>query len=230
MVRNENYIVIQGYMINELELKGNELLIYAIINGFSQKQEQFFNGSLQYLADWTNSTKQGVMKNLKSLIDKGLIGKNESYINNVKFVSYYTTKFNGGMQQSLMGGIQQSLPNNIDIYNINYNIEEEKQEKENFENLYEYIEINYGRMIVPREFQQIDKWKLEFNEDIIKYAIDLSILNGKKIFSYVDAILRNWKGLNLNTLQEIKDNQEQLKNKDTKKPTSNSLDMYEEIV
>ena len=129
-VRNENFIVIQGYMINEMKLKGNELLVYAIINGFSQEENQVFNGSLQYLADWTNSTKQGVMKNLKSLIEKGYIGKNEKFINGVKFCEYYVTKFrgvlnkvDGGMQQSLIGGIKQSLPNNKDINNKDNNID-----------------------------------------------------------------------------------------------------------
>lgn len=128
-VKNDNFIVIQGYMINDLNLKGNELLIYAIINGFSQEEGQVYSGSLQYLAEWTNSTKQGIIKNLKSLIDKGIIGKNEKFINGVKFCEYYTTKFNGGIKQSLMGGIKQSLPNNIDIYNINNNIDIKKERK-----------------------------------------------------------------------------------------------------
>lgn len=130
-VRNANFIVIQGYMINEMKLKGNELLVYAIINGFSQEERQVFNGSLQYLADWTNSTKQGVMKNLKSLVEKGYIGKNEKIINGVKFCEYYVTKFrgvcnkvDGGMQQSLIGGSKQSCTNNIDINNKDNNIEE----------------------------------------------------------------------------------------------------------
>ena len=39
MVKNENYLVIQGWMIAELKLKGNELLIYAIIYGFSQNNQ-----------------------------------------------------------------------------------------------------------------------------------------------------------------------------------------------
>ena len=67
-VKDENYINIQGFMVTKLGLKGNELLIYAIIYGFSQTEDQVFNGSLQYLADWTNSTKQGVTKNLKSCL------------------------------------------------------------------------------------------------------------------------------------------------------------------
>ena len=63
-VKNENHIVIHGWMVNKLGLKGNELLVYAIIYGFSQTEGQKYIGSLQYLADWTNSTKQGVIKSL----------------------------------------------------------------------------------------------------------------------------------------------------------------------
>ena len=120
-IHNENFINIQGWMVNELGLKGNCLLIYAIIYGFSQNEGNVFNGSLQYLADWTNSTKQGVLLNLKKLLESGLIGKNEKLINGVKFVEYYTTKFNGGIKESLIG-IKQSLMNNK-IDNIDNNIE-----------------------------------------------------------------------------------------------------------
>ena len=128
-VNDENYINIMGWMVNKLHLKGNELLIYAIIYGFSQAEQQTFSGSLQYLADWTNSTRQGVMKNLKSLLDKGLIEKKDININGVKFCEYCTTELSGvynkvyrGVQQSLTGGVQQSLHNNINIDNTNNNI------------------------------------------------------------------------------------------------------------
>lgn len=129
-IKPENYVQIQGWMISELGLKGNELLIFAIIYGFSQDEVNKFSGSLQYLADWTNSTKQGVLKNLKSLVDKNIISKEENINNGVKICSYYVTKFNGGIKQSLMGGIKQSLPNNIE-----YNKLDNKKEiyKESFE-------------------------------------------------------------------------------------------------
>lgn len=93
MVKNENYLVIQGWMIAELKLKGNELLIYAIIYGFSQNNQQF-KGSHRYLADWCNSTRQGIMKNIESLIKKKLLEKKEVYINNVKFCRYRTLDIN----------------------------------------------------------------------------------------------------------------------------------------
>lgn len=155
-VNDDNFINIQGWMVSKLKLKGNELLIYAIIYGFTQDGESKFTGSLQYLADWTNSTKQGVMKVLKSLYEKGLIFKEERLVNGVKFCQYfvireaidraynnepelngmqqslpgYETKFNGGGKQSLTGGMKQSLPNTI---------EEEK------ENLYNKSNNKEGR-------------------------------------------------------------------------------------
>ena len=124
-VNPANYIAIQGWMVTELNLKGNELIIYACIYGFTQEENQVFTGSLQYLADWTNSTKQGVSKNLKSLVEKGLLIKRDNIVNGVKFCEYRATKFNGvlnkieyPMQQSLTGGIKQSLNNNITLNNI----------------------------------------------------------------------------------------------------------------
>lgn len=127
-IKNENYVLIQGWMINELKLKGNELLIYALIYGFSQAENQTFTGSLQYLSEWTNSTKQGVIKNLKSLIDKNYIVKNERYINNVKFCEYYSTKFNGVLNK-VEWGIKQSLHNNIDNNTNNINNKKERKKE-----------------------------------------------------------------------------------------------------
>lgn len=71
-VRSENYITIQGWAVSELGLKGNDLLVYSIIYGFSQ-DDNYFCGSLKYLEDWTNSSRQGVLKNIKYLLDEGLI-------------------------------------------------------------------------------------------------------------------------------------------------------------
>lgn len=126
-VRDENFIVEHGWMINRLGLKGNELRVYAIIYGFSQAEGTWFTGGLQYLADWVSGTKQGVINNLKALAEKGFIEKRETVNNGVKLCAYrstdlngiqqsltgYSTKLNGGIQQSLTPPVQQSLPNNI---------------------------------------------------------------------------------------------------------------------
>lgn len=156
-VKDGSYILIQSWMIKDLELKGNELLIYAIIYGFSQADGTAFTGSLQYLADWTNSTKQGVIKNLKSLMEKGFVKKvGENLQKQRIFYKAYrvlnkvdqstkfngedvdqSTEFNGTGKQSLIdhstkfnGTVKQSLivSNNIDN-NINNNITTTNQEE-----------------------------------------------------------------------------------------------------
>ena len=117
-VKNENFITIQGWMVNELKLSGNKLLVFALIYGFTQDDETEFEGSLSYMASWCNSTKQGIQKNLKSLIDDGLIEKHEYIANNQRYCTY-TTKLHT-LYNKVAYPIQQSCTNNID--NINNNI------------------------------------------------------------------------------------------------------------
>lgn len=52
MVKPDNYILVYGWMVTELGLKGNELFLYAIIYGFSQDGETEFSGSLRYMQEW----------------------------------------------------------------------------------------------------------------------------------------------------------------------------------
>lgn len=198
-VKSENFVTIQGFMVKDLKLKGNELLIYAIIYGFSQTEGQVFNGSLQYLADWTNSTKQGVSKSLKLLVEKGCLQKNEKYINGVKFCEYYATKFNrvlnkvdGGMQQSLIGGIKQSLTNNIDIYKIDNNIENNIGNNVPYQEIIEHLNNRTGSSYRHTTKKTRDLIKARFNEgftlDDFKVVIDkkcIEWINDKEMNKYL---------------------------------------------
>ncbi|MDY4799084.1 MAG: hypothetical protein SO157_07060 [Bullifex sp.] len=85
---NDSYVTIQKWMVSELELKGSELIIYALIFESSKDGSAMFTCSAKYLADWTNTTKQSVFKVLKSLTDRKLIIRHEETRNNVLFVSY----------------------------------------------------------------------------------------------------------------------------------------------
>ena len=106
-VKDGNYYVVQSFMVKELKLKGLELACYAIIYGFSQADGTAFNGSLQYLADWTCSSKQAIMNALKKLVEKGFLNKKDNYVNGVKFVSYEAI-YEAGMQDTSMGGGKES--------------------------------------------------------------------------------------------------------------------------
>lgn len=74
-VNANNFIAIQGWMRTKLNLKGNELLIYALIYGFSQDGESRFKGSRKYIADWCGCSLDTVDRTLSSLTGKGLLAK-----------------------------------------------------------------------------------------------------------------------------------------------------------
>lgn len=121
-VLETNFLNIQGWMRTELNLKGNELLVYAIVYGFTQDGDNFFKGSAQYIADWLGATKKTARTILNSLAEKGLLEKKEVIENSVKFCHYRAKNFpgvgkklpQGGEKISLGGGEKISPYNNID--------------------------------------------------------------------------------------------------------------------
>ena len=88
-VKPKNYLAIQGWMRTELDLSGSELLLYAIIYGFSQEENQWCVCGLKYFCDWLGlSGKQRVREVIQRLLDKELIIKRDETINGVKFCKY----------------------------------------------------------------------------------------------------------------------------------------------
>lgn len=74
-VNDNNFITIQGWMRTKLNLKGNALLIYALIYGFSQDGNSRFKGSRKYIAEWCGCSLDTVDRTLSALVDKGLLAK-----------------------------------------------------------------------------------------------------------------------------------------------------------
>lgn len=124
MVKDENYVVVQGWMINKLKLAGNDLLIYSIIYGFTQTEGNRFTGSLKYLMEWTNSSKSTVIRSLKNLIEKNYIYKYVINKNGIQLCEYDIggVKMTPGWCQNDTGGGVKMTPNNI-IYNNKNNID-----------------------------------------------------------------------------------------------------------
>ena len=88
-MNGENYILIQGWMRTELDLKGNELLAYALVYGFCQAEGHSFHGSRSYIMEWLGvSSKDTVTRVMKSLVSKGLLLREEKNIRGMTFVEY----------------------------------------------------------------------------------------------------------------------------------------------
>jgi len=114
-VKENSYIGIQAFMVNDLHLSGNELIIFAVIFGFSQDGESWFRGSRGYLSTWCQASKTTVSNNLAKLCEKGLIEKRTRIESGVTFNDYRVCKkFIGGVQESCRGGVQEIVTHNID--------------------------------------------------------------------------------------------------------------------
>lgn len=74
-MKTESYVVLRPFMVEELGLKGSELVAYALIYGFSQDGESWFTGSAQYVADWCGIARRNAINVLQKLTDKGLVEK-----------------------------------------------------------------------------------------------------------------------------------------------------------
>ena len=123
-LQKENYIVVPAFVVmpiseGGLGLKGNEAWVYAIIYGFSQDGESWFEGSQGYLADWCNSTTRGIRKNLEALIDKGLIEKREGSANG-RLVYDYRVLHSSSYRNKVPTSAEQSLHHIIEDNNTPY--------------------------------------------------------------------------------------------------------------
>lgn len=128
-MESDNYVVIQGWMCNELNLKGNDLLVFAMIHGFSQDGESMFSGSRRYIANTFNISLPTVDKALKNLLDRGLIEQYKIERNGIVFNNYKTLY----PVKKLYRGSKETLHNNIDNIDSNKNSNSKELELQNSE-------------------------------------------------------------------------------------------------
>lgn len=250
-ISDGNYYVVSGWMINKLNLGNTELMVFAIIYGFCQHDEfnGSYHGSLQYLADFTGTTKQTIIKVLKSLVGKGYIEKSESYQSNVKFCAYKinTTlvenltsgkkslmggkkSLMGGGKKSLMGGSQKSIPNNESLDNESlYNKNNKKETKTDFDILIAEYTNNDKLKIAIYEFIKMRKG---IKKPITSYGLkkmlnkldSLASDDDAKIQILDQSIEHSWNGV-----FELKDNKGGNNNGGTQQDSKGAYDDLPEI-
>ena len=194
-ISDNTFITVQSFMVTDLKLSGNELLVYAVIYGFSQDGESWFNGSVGYLAEWCNSSKQSIHNVLKKLLEKGLIEKEDVYINNVKYCKYRVSinfigvvkKVDRGVVNKVDRGSQQSLHNNIDnkIDSNNIDIYKTKKTKKEFipptvDEVKSYCQEK-GYNVDSRKFVEYyssNNWKDKNDKPVKNWKLKLLCWNG----------------------------------------------------
>ena len=214
MIKNENYITIQGFMVNELGLKGNELTCYAIIYGFSQG-EQYANISYTYISEWLGLTKRSVIKLVNNLIDKGLVDKTLIDNNDVRLKAILEVKNDENRSEKSSQGSEKSSYPGVKkvhrgsekssypiLYNNNKNnnnkISKEKNTKK--ESLKTIVEQYTNDTDLQNDlFDFIDmrkNMKQPFTDRALKMILKrLDTLNGNKRDIIQQSIMNGWKNV-----------------------------------
>lgn len=197
----------------------NELGLLLIISSLCAEKGYCW-ASNQYLAELFQTSEEVISRKLKKLKDRNYIVieyekkgceiinrtiqiaklscKKEQEENNPRL-----TKKSIHDYQKSQSTIDEKVKENIISNNItsNNNI----INNNNRHNIYNYIEEKFCRLLSPTESEKINNWLNNYDEDILRYAVDIAKTNKKSTFAYVEGILKNWKGKEYTTLEQIKE-------------------------
>lgn len=93
---------IGGWMRTDLDLKGAELIAYALIHTFSQSSAGIYKGGVNYLSAWLGCSYRSAFTYLKNLVKKGYVNEIAGKENGVPYC-FYTANLAGDMQNFPMG-------------------------------------------------------------------------------------------------------------------------------
>ncbi len=210
MVDIKSYITIQYWMRENLGLSGNELMIYAIIYGFSHDGESKFTGSAEWLAEWIGSSRKTVYRILKKLKEEKLIIGEDKIKKNNKFVDYRVNlrcdKMSQTIGQNVPSPTDKMSHHNNSIHNIEDNKEEIYKEEKNTDNYFfnfdEYDIDNlqeFGKVIqewIDYKRERHNKYTDKGFSTFVKRLINLSNGEYKKAQEIVDiSIANNYQGI-----------------------------------
>lgn len=215
---NDDFYVVNSWMIDELGLSGVELQCFAIIWSLSRGKKQMYIAGNAHLVKMTRKTEPTVLSALRSLCEKGYIKKIPVVVNNIerryyKAISKGLKNFSGEDEdglKNLSGTTKEILAPNIesnieskkekDLSNAKskkggHSLTPEEQEKEdNFKKAMRERYPRFMKMDIPLTYKQSQELKKEFEDDEILQALE-EIENWKPLLkTRVDAYktIKNW--------------------------------------
>ena len=163
-------------------------------------QVQIYNAIFSYQFEGEIIELKGVCKSIFTLIIPQLEANNKRYINGCK----------GGRPKSNQSETKTKPNNNLEITKTKPNENDNVNENDN---IYDYIESNFGRTLSPIEVEIIDTWE---DNDLTRYAIKQAILNGAYNIKYINKILFNFEKQGIKSVQQAQEKEKQF-NRITKK-------------
>ena len=210
MIKQKSHIVIDAYML-QLGLKGNELLIYALIAGFCQDGVSECWTSQETMAEWCGGISTRAVRDiLQNLITKKLITKKECLNKNVKY-SYRVVEIVpeiSSNEQELFskrpelssGGYRNFLPVEQELFSGNNKIDNIYDSKIDNITIKEKKEIKEKKKDLPETKERV--FKKPSVEEISYYCQERkNNINPEQFYDYYEA--NGWK-INRNPMKDWK--------------------------
>lgn len=238
-MQDGGFLAIQKWMVTKLNLKSTELLVYAIIYGFSQDGQGECWASLDYFLLWTGASRASVIRAINSLEEKGLI-KRRRRVGTTSALSVVLEKTNhskGGVKMT-QGGIKmrrggvKMIPNNKEDNKTNkeeINKEESDKVAVEVQRTYDLFIEKFGKnpntfKLTPKRQKKIKSRLKDCGETMIRKAIE----NTAKSEFYRGENERGWKA-DLDFILRSYEQVERLANMESEEP-ERELDYWDRHV
>lgn len=194
-----NY-TIHDFMTERLQLKGTELLLYALVYNFSQDGNGCFYGTAEYAAKKVNCTRRSIVSTFASLVEAGLLSKSSGHHNGRQTIDYVAIvpeacaissqceNFSQQVCENITEGVKKSHTDNIsDNLNDNQNTVTTSRAKK-----VELIQYAEFVSMTADEYQKlIDEFGKEDADALVAILDNYKGSSGKKYKSDYRAI-RSW--------------------------------------
>ena len=210
MIKQKSHIVIDAYML-QLGLKGNELLIYALIAGFCQDGVSECWTSQETMAEWCGGISTRAVRDiLQNLITKKLITKKECLNKNVKYsykvveivpeLSSNEQEVFSTQQEVFSGGDRNFFPVVQELSSGNNKIDNIYDNKIDNKTIKEKKEIKEKKKDLPETKERV--FKKPSVEEISSYCQERNNnINPEQFYDYYEA--NGWK-INRNPMKDWK--------------------------
>lgn len=175
-------------------------------HGITVKRGQVITGRKK-LSKETKLTEQQI----RTALDK-LISTNEITINTTNKYSVITIN-NYRKYQDYNQRDNQNITNNQPTNNQQITTTKQYNNITN-KQLYScccYAEEIFGRTLNSPEVKLISDWLEKYNEELIREAIRLTVVNGKKYLNYTTGILHNWENKGYTSIDDVIKNEKEEK-------------------
>ena len=145
----------------------------------------------------------------------------------MKYISILTEKkcIRVAVEKNEKGALEDRIDLSDFYQKASFILIDDVKKDSNIDNIYDFIEKEFGRTLSPIESEIIKSWIENGNsEEIVKEAVKEATFNGVSNLRYIDKILFEWDKKGIKTKEDVDKNKENYRKKMKKEPQEEIFD------